>query len=194
MGAEDKRREIRHEDTEGGRDLIEVTAGRGNERAEATSTAAGTAVSDKTTTPENQPASPAPPRKRKIFHGLQMYINGSTAPLVSDHRLKQLLVQHGAGICISLARRTVTHVILGTPNGGEGGGGGGAGGGLSARKMQKEIKRVRGCGVKYVGVEWYVFFFLFVFLRLFFPVYENAGLSACLYSSYNSKTFSSTGR
>lgn len=131
-------------------DLVDSVVGGKSERAAAAAAAATNAT---TTAPENQPTSPAPVRKKKIFQGLQIYINGSTAPLVSDHRLKQLLVQHGAGVCISLARRTVTHVILGTPNG-SGGGRGGAGGGLSARKMEKEIKRVRGCGVKYVGVEW----------------------------------------
>lgn len=140
----------------GGGDPVDFDMEGEGERVAAASTAAGTTAAAVTaittsTISENQPTSPAPSRKRKIFHGLQMYINGSTAPLVSDHRLKQLLVQHGAGVCISLARRTVTHVILGTPNSG---GGGGAGGGLAARKMQKEISRVRGCGVKYVGVEW----------------------------------------
>lgn len=101
---------------------------------------------------------PRLPGGKKIFQGLQIYISGSTAPRVSDHRLKQILVQHGAGVCVALARRTVTHVILGTPNGGAGAGAGagegGSGGGLSARKIQTEIKRVQGGGVKYVGVEW----------------------------------------
>lgn len=139
---------------EGGGDLVDDTVrGETGRAAATTSTAvnATAAPAGTATISENQFTSPAPARKRKMFHGLHFYINGSTAPLVSDHRLKQLLVQHGAGICISLARRTVTHVILGTPNGGVGGG---AGGGLSARKMQKEIKRMGGCGVKYVGVEW----------------------------------------
>ncbi len=107
-----------------------------------TSTSISTSTSTSTSTP------------RKIFQGLRVYLNGSTAPIVSDHRLKQLLTQHGAGVSISLGRRSVTHVILGTPNAGSGGGRGGAGGGLSASKIEKEIKRVGGCGVKYVGVEW----------------------------------------
>lgn len=94
------------------------------------------------------------PERRKIFHGLRVYINGSTAPMVSDHRLKQLVAEHGGHISIALARRSVTHVILGTPNGARGGVVQGAGGGLAAGKIQKEIKRVGGCGVKYVGVEW----------------------------------------
>ncbi|KAL8933107.1 MAG: hypothetical protein Q9211_005957 [Gyalolechia sp. 1 TL-2023] len=72
--------------------------------------------------------------------------------MVGDHRLKQLLAENGARVSISLGRRSVTHVILGTPNGGVGGGG--AGGGLAASKIQKEIQRVGGKGVKYVGVEW----------------------------------------
>lgn len=91
-----------------------------------------------------------PSQSRKIFQNLLFYINGSTAPMVSDLQLKRLLAEHGAGISIALGRRSVTHVILGTPNGA----GRGAGGGLAAGKIQKEIKRVGGCGVKYVGVEW----------------------------------------
>lgn len=87
-----------------------------------------------------------------IFHHLTIYINGSTAPRVGDHKLKRLLAEHGAGISIALGRRTVTHVIVGRPNGGPGGNG--AGGGLAASKIQKEIARVGGCGVKYVSVDW----------------------------------------
>ena len=96
-------------------------------------------------------------KKRRVFQGLCVYVNGSTAPHVSDYRLKHLLAQHGARLSISLGRRTVTHVIVGRPSNGKpggGGGGGGAGGGLSGSKIQKEIERVRGCGVKFVGVEW----------------------------------------
>ncbi|KAL8949397.1 MAG: hypothetical protein Q9222_004498, partial [Ikaeria aurantiellina] len=89
---------------------------------------------------------------KKIFDGLCIFINGSTAPMVGDHRLKQLLAENGARISIALGRRSVTHVILGTPNGAARGNG--AGGGLAATKIQKEIQRVRGKGVKYVGVEW----------------------------------------
>jgi len=40
---------------------------------------------------------------------------------------------------------------LGKPSGSSGSG---AGGGLSGTKIEKEIRRVGGCGVKYVGVEW----------------------------------------
>ena len=74
--------------------------------------------------------------------------------MVGDHKLKQLLAENGARISIALGRRSVTHVILGTPN--NGGGTKGAGGGLAAGKIQKEIQRVGGKGVKFVSVEWYV--------------------------------------
>ncbi|OCL11514.1 hypothetical protein AOQ84DRAFT_186039 [Glonium stellatum] len=89
--------------------------------------------------------------QKQIFQGLCFYINGSTAPLISDHKLKQLLVERGAKISIALARRSVTHVILGTANER-----GGAGGGLAGGKIQKEITRVGGKGVKFVGIEWVV--------------------------------------
>jgi hypothetical protein len=90
--------------------------------------------------------------KKGIFDGLVIYINGSTHPLVSDHKLKHLLAENGARLSIHLGRRQVTHVILGKPVGS--GGSVGAGGGLAATKVQKEIQRVGGCGVRYVGVEW----------------------------------------
>lgn len=86
----------------------------------------------------------------KIFDGLVVYVNGSTHPLVSDHKLKHILVENGAAMSIHLGRRRVTHVILGKPSGPNGG----AGGGLAGGKLEKEIRRVGGCGVKYVGVEW----------------------------------------
>ncbi|KAK3360276.1 hypothetical protein B0T25DRAFT_601695 [Lasiosphaeria hispida] len=87
---------------------------------------------------------------RGMFEGLVFYVNGSTHPLISDHKLKRLLADHGARMSTHLGRRRVTHVILGRPNGG----GIGAGGGLAGGKLEKEIRRVGGCGVKYVGVEW----------------------------------------
>ncbi|KAK0635547.1 hypothetical protein B0T17DRAFT_47528 [Bombardia bombarda] len=87
---------------------------------------------------------------RHIFDGLVIYVNGSTHPLVSDHRLKHLFAEHGARMSLHLGRRKVTHVILGKPSGPNGG----AGGGLAGTKLDKEIRRVGGCGVKYVGVEW----------------------------------------
>ncbi|KAK3680541.1 hypothetical protein B0T22DRAFT_485933 [Podospora appendiculata] len=91
-----------------------------------------------------------PRDQRNIFDGLAVYVNGSTHPLISDHRLKHLLAEHGARTSIHLGRHQVTHVILGKPSGP----GGGAGGGLAGGKLEKEIRRVGGCGVKFVGVEW----------------------------------------
>ncbi len=90
-------------------------------------------------------------RKKGIFDGLVIYINGSTHPLISDHKLKHVLAENGARMSLQLGRRQVTHVILGKPSGSSGSG---AGGGLSVTKIEKEIRRVGGCGVKYVGVEW----------------------------------------
>ncbi|RYP55361.1 hypothetical protein DL768_000116 [Monosporascus sp. mg162] len=89
-------------------------------------------------------------RPRRIFDGVVVYVNGSTHPLVSDHKLKQLLAEHGGRLSTHLGRRQVTHVILGRPTGR----GNGAGGGLAGGKLQREIQKVGGCGVKFVGVEW----------------------------------------
>ena len=85
----------------------------------------------------------------QIFANLNIYINGSTAPIISDHKLKHLLTSHGAGISIALGRRTVTHVIIGRPNSN-----GGSGGGLSGSKLHKEFTRTGGPDIKYVTVEW----------------------------------------
>ena len=90
-------------------------------------------------------------RPRGIFDGLVIYINGSTYPLISDHKLKQILAENGAKLSVHLGRRQVTHVILGKSSGTQGLG---AGGGLAGNKIEKEIRRIKGCGVKYVGVEW----------------------------------------
>ncbi|KAG4433429.1 hypothetical protein IFR05_011094 [Cadophora sp. M221] len=90
-------------------------------------------------------------RKRGMFDGLVIHVNGSTYPLISDHKLKHVLAENGARLSLHLGRRQVTHVILGRPSSALGVG---AGGGLSGTKMEKEIRRVGGCGVKYVGVEW----------------------------------------
>lgn len=90
-------------------------------------------------------------RQKGVFDGLVIYVNGSTYPMISDHKLKHVLVENGAQMSLHLGRRQVTHVILGKPSGASGVG---AGGGLSGTKMEKEIRRVGGCGVKYVGVEW----------------------------------------
>lgn len=109
----------------------------------------------------NEPAidNPLPLPPPPIFRGLTIYLNGSTAPLVSDHHLKQLFFQHGGAASISLGRRTVTHVIVGSGadgggGGGGGGGGAGAGAGLAGTKIQKEIANVRGKGVKFVTAQW----------------------------------------
>jgi hypothetical protein len=98
---------------------------------------------------EEQHEEPSPPKKQ-IFRNLCIYINGTTAPLISDHKLKCLLAQHGARMSIALGRRSVTHVILGNTHGK-----GGAGGGLAGTKIQKEISRVGGKGIKFVSVEWW---------------------------------------
>lgn len=88
---------------------------------------------------------------KAIFQNLCIYVNGSTAPLISDHKLKHLLAKHGATLSIALGRRSVTHVILGNTVSK-----GGAGGGLAGSKIQKEISRVRGKGIKFVTAEWAV--------------------------------------
>ncbi|KAL7956093.1 hypothetical protein V8C34DRAFT_306926 [Trichoderma compactum] len=89
---------------------------------------------------------------RKLFEGVTVYVNGSTFPLVSDHRLKQLISENGGNMSLNLGRRKVTHVILGRPNGSTEAKG--TGGGLAAGKLEKEIRKIGGCGVKFVGVEW----------------------------------------
>ncbi len=89
---------------------------------------------------------------RQLFDGLVVYINGSTFPLISDHKLKTALAAHGARIALHLARRQVTHVVLGRPAGAAAG----CGGGLAGTKMDREIRRLGGKGIKYVGVEWCV--------------------------------------
>ncbi|TDZ27359.1 hypothetical protein C8035_v010531 [Colletotrichum spinosum] len=87
---------------------------------------------------------------RSLFDGVTVYVNGSTHPIISDHKLKRVLVENGARMSINLGRRQVTHVIVGKPAGV----GAGAGGGLAGGKLEKEIRKTGGCGVKYVGVDW----------------------------------------
>ncbi|KAI1840624.1 hypothetical protein JX266_013176 [Neoarthrinium moseri] len=99
---------------------------------------------------EDEARQAAAPLPRKILEGVVVYVNGSTHPAISDHKLKQVLAEHGAGMSTHLGRRQVTHVILGKPAGGRGG----AGGGLAGGKLQKEIQKLGGCAVKFVGVEW----------------------------------------
>lgn len=121
-------------------------------------------------------------KRKGIFTSLTFYINGSTYPTVSDHRLKRLIAEEGGNLSLYLARKSVTHVILGlsttttttttnrcestnanakkeankNPTGG---------GLLAAGKLQKEsLSKTSGFGrgIKYVNVEWYVSFFLFL--------------------------------
>ena len=104
---------------------------------------------------DESPPSAQPPQRpapsKPLFQGLCFYINGSTAPLISDHKLKQIIAEHGGSLSIALGRRTVTHVIIGDTRKH-----GGAGGGLAGSKIQKEIQKVGGKGVKFVNAEWYV--------------------------------------
>lgn len=86
----------------------------------------------------------------QIFTNVNVYINGSTAPLISDHKLKHLLSSHGGKTSIGLGRQTVTHVIIGRPNSN-----GGCGGGLAGSKIQKEIATT-GKSVKFVTAEWVI--------------------------------------
>ncbi|KUL90041.1 hypothetical protein ZTR_02820 [Talaromyces verruculosus] len=99
--------------------------------------------------------------RKGIFTSLTFYINGSTYPTISDHKLKRLLADEGGNISLYLARKSVTHVILGASAAGGGANGVGrkTGGLLSAGKMQKEVLSKTsgfGKGVKYVNVEWCV--------------------------------------
>lgn len=87
---------------------------------------------------------PSPVTPLPIFRGLTIYLNGSTAPLISDHHLKQLFFQHGGAASLALGRRTVTHVIIGED----------CGGGLAGTKIQKEVANVRGKGIKFVTAQW----------------------------------------
>jgi hypothetical protein len=98
---------------------------------------------------DKEPEADTTPKPPQIFASLTFYINGSTAPLISDHKLKRLLAAHGATIALGLARRSVTHVILGTESAR-----GGVGGGLAGTKIQKEVARTGGKPVRFVGVEW----------------------------------------
>ncbi|KAL4956909.1 hypothetical protein BDW69DRAFT_181157 [Aspergillus filifer] len=106
-----------------------------------------------TSTQQSLPPTPLQPlhEESNILCNTIIYINGQTNPLISDHKLKSLLVAHGATLSLSLSRR-ITHIIIGKPNGGPGKGG--AGGGLAAGKIQKEISRGGWRGIRVVGVEW----------------------------------------
>lgn len=109
---------------------------------------------------KQRPKQPAQqqPHHKQVFANLTFYVNGSTYPTISDHKLKRLLCQHGGTLALGLARRRVTHVILGRPCSSDGGKG--TGGGLAARKLQKEISSGasgRGginAGIRHVSAEW----------------------------------------
>jgi hypothetical protein len=104
-----------------------------------------------TTTKTPSPTHPTTnPSSSKLFTGTTIYINGSTLPQISDHKLKALLAAHGATIAIGMARKTVSHIIIGQP----GTTGQGAGGGLAAGKLQREIERGGWKGFRVVGVDW----------------------------------------
>ncbi|EXJ80158.1 hypothetical protein A1O1_08300 [Capronia coronata CBS 617.96] len=96
------------------------------------------------TSQETKDTTSSTARYPQIFRDLNIYLNGSTAPIISDHKLKHLFAQHGGGSSISLGRRTVTHVIVGNN----------CGGGLASGKIQKEVTLVGGKGIKYVTVHW----------------------------------------
>ena len=113
---------------------------------EATQTKSKAEPSLSTSTPSPSTAYP------QIFSNLTFYINGSTAPHISDHKLKHLLSLHGGNLSISLGRKSVTHVIIGKP----GSAGEGCGGGLAGTKIQKEISRQRGKALHFVTAEWVV--------------------------------------
>jgi hypothetical protein len=91
-----------------------------------------------------------------LFAGVTVFINGSTLPQISEYKLKHLLASNGARTSIYMARKTVTHLIVGQPNTGASNGGAvsGAGGGLAAGKLQQEIARGGWKGVKVVSVDW----------------------------------------
>lgn len=93
-----------------------------------------------------------------IFAGVSIFINGSTLPQISEYKLKHLLASNGARTSIYMARKTVTHVLVGQPNTGAANGMAvsGAGGGLAASKLQQEISRGGWKDVKVVSVDWYV--------------------------------------
>jgi hypothetical protein len=94
------------------------------------------------TTTEVESAAPSE-RPPQIFRGLAIYLNGSTAPLISDHKLKKIFVSYGGNVCLGLARRSVTHVIIGKT-------------GLAAGKIQMEVRKINGESVKYVTAQWVI--------------------------------------
>ncbi|KAL4867714.1 hypothetical protein BDV12DRAFT_197994 [Aspergillus spectabilis] len=112
--------------------------------------AIGSPMPSSTNIPPKPTPNPPTGTESTILRNTTIYINGKTTPLISDHKLKQLLVAHGATLALGLSRR-VTHIIIGKPNAGPGCG---AGGVLAAGKIQKEVKRGGWRGIRIVGVEW----------------------------------------
>ncbi|CAG8889591.1 unnamed protein product [Penicillium egyptiacum] len=107
--------------------------------------------------PESRPGTSLDPKATSsIFAGVTIFINGSTLPQISEYKLKHLLASNGAKTSIYMARKTVTHILVGQPNTGAGVGtaASGAGGGLAASKLQQEIARGGWKGVKVVSVDW----------------------------------------
>lgn len=140
---------------------------------------ASTSTSTSTCTSAHEPVSqPAQQQQQQqhtgtpqqILTGTTIYINGSTMPLISDHKLKHLLVAHGAKLSLALARSSVTHVIIGRPATEKG-----AGGGLAATKLQKEIDKCGRGHIKVVGVEWYVPFQVTIRTRIMLICYAMQG-------------------
>lgn len=137
--------------TGGQRSLVDVwgaakgtlTAHRSSQEEQASSKGEASQVRHEDVTSDTN-VEPTKPAETQIFKGLCFYLNGSTAPLVSDHKLKHMLAVHGANHSIALGRRTVTHVILGTT----------CGGGLAASKIQKEIAKKGGESLRFVTVDW----------------------------------------
>ncbi|KAI9816680.1 MAG: hypothetical protein M1826_001754 [Phylliscum demangeonii] len=132
---------------------VDCQAARRTEEEGPTTTTTTTTTTTPATTPTpatTTTATTTEARTRKVFDQLNFYVNGSTAPRVSDHRLKYLIVANGGRVSLALGRRTVTHVVLGIAASGSAG----AGGGLAAGKQQREIQRRGGCAVKYVSVDW----------------------------------------
>jgi len=101
---------------------------------------------DETATKDEEEKATSP----QIFANLCFYINGSTMPHISDHKLKHLLSMHGGSLSVNLGRRTVSHVIIGKPSAGTSG----CGGGLAGSRIHKEVTRMRGSAVNYVTVQW----------------------------------------
>ncbi|KAK8042252.1 DNA repair protein REV1 [Apiospora rasikravindrae] len=122
-----------------------ATTGTANKEGHTTEVESRSAENARRTHEENKEVSPDRQDQGpgRLFAGVVVYVNGSTHPQISDHKLKHVLAEHGGRLSSHLGRKQVTHVILGRPAGG-----GGAGGGLAGTKLQKEIQKVRGAAVK----------------------------------------------